>query len=190
MLMDQAVYNTTVSTVTTFFVYHHHHHCLFLSLPLRGLFLSSLRLSIMLAFSLVFALLFAFKGVLSHQFYDLASPHLSLVARQATKNLTDLPESSIPSACSANCTQDVLKYLSNCSTSACMCNDQTDQSITSCVDCVVAQGNISTDIGKANMVLTCSKFGVTLASDNCVVLAATVLSCGFLGGRKRLVPFY
>ncbi|KAK0209985.1 hypothetical protein DFS33DRAFT_247168 [Desarmillaria ectypa] len=146
----------------------------------------------MLAFSLIFALLFAFQGVLAHQFYDLASPHIHLAARQATKNLTDLPESSIPSACSANCTQDVLKYISNCSMSACMCNDQTDQSITSCVNCVVAQGDISSNVGKAVIAQygsTCSKFGVTLASGNDAshvqvglvgaVLAAMVLSMAF-----------
>ncbi|KAG7439936.1 uncharacterized protein BT62DRAFT_911919 [Guyanagaster necrorhizus] len=94
-------------------------------------------------------LLIPLPPVLSHQFYDLASPHIYLSPRQSTKNLTDLPESSIPSACSANCSQDVIKYLSNCSTTACMCNNQTDQSITSCVDCVVAQGNISSAVGKA-----------------------------------------
>ncbi|KAK0430821.1 hypothetical protein EV421DRAFT_1721137 [Armillaria borealis] len=120
----------------------------------------------MLAFSFLFALVFALPGgtllsqlsktpclcaylVLSHQFYDLASPHIYLAARQSTKNLTELPQSSIPSACSANCTQTVITYLSNCSTSACMCDDQTDQSIVSCVNCVVAQGNITSDIGKA-----------------------------------------
>ncbi|KAK0186200.1 hypothetical protein F5146DRAFT_1143786 [Armillaria mellea] len=134
----------------------------------------------MLAFSFLFALVFALPGVLSHQFYDLASPHIYLAARQSTKNLTELPQSSIPSACSANCTQTVITYLSNCSTTECMCDDQTDQSIVSCVNCVVAQGNITSDIGKAVIAqygATCSKFGVTLTSDN----GASVIQVGLVG---------
>ncbi|KAK0493460.1 hypothetical protein EDD18DRAFT_421501 [Armillaria luteobubalina] len=103
----------------------------------------------MLAFSFLFALILALPGALSHQFYDLASPHIYLAARQSTKNLTELPQSSIPSVCSANCTQSVITYLSNCSTTECMCDNQTDQSIASCVNCVVTQGNITSDIGKA-----------------------------------------
>lgn len=122
----------------------------------------------MLAFSFLFALILALPGALSHQFYDLASPHIYLAARQSTKNLTELPQSSIPSVCSANCTQSVITYLSNCSTTECMCDNQTDQSIASCVNCVVTQGNITSDIGKAVIAqygATCSKFGVTLATD-------------------------
>ncbi|KIY68010.1 hypothetical protein CYLTODRAFT_422044 [Cylindrobasidium torrendii FP15055 ss-10] len=98
---------------------------------------------------------------------DLFAEITSLADKSKTKNTTALPSGSIPDACSNDCPSDAVTQITNCTADACPCTDALDTSISTCMACVVREGAISTDLGKAvstQYQSICKMRGVNLAS--------------------------
>ncbi|KAF9027154.1 hypothetical protein BDZ89DRAFT_1160968 [Hymenopellis radicata] len=110
---------------------------------------------------------------------EIAKRELTLNTASSRHLTATLSQDDIPAACSANCSTDALTAITNCTVETCVCGDQTDQAVGTCMQCVVAQGVITADLGTAvhkQYETTCSHRGVLLATTS----GATAVRAGFV----------
>jgi len=117
-----------------------------------------------LVFSLFSLVFFVAQGAIAspvHQFV----PRAITAASPTTKNQTAIPTSIIPSACTADCTNNTLAALTTCTSSGCECSNDVYGNIQSCLVCVVNNAGLANETGQdllAEYSKTCSSLGTNL----------------------------
>ncbi|KAF9269754.1 hypothetical protein L218DRAFT_983557 [Marasmius fiardii PR-910] len=110
-----------------------------------------------------------------------------------TKNRTEISPANIPTDCQSQCTQNTLLMMTNCTTTMCMCSDDTNTNSNACLDCLVNTQDSSKKISQAlrnaleaEYVNTCQFLGIRIT--NAKNSASRVLAgMGMIGGQAGMV---
>ncbi|KAF8919509.1 hypothetical protein CPB85DRAFT_1276923 [Mucidula mucida] len=140
-------------------------------------------------FSIVFAILFVAQEAFAfhyterlaakHDKREIAKRELTLNTASSRHTTATLSQDDIPAACSDSCSTEARNAITNCTLEACICGDNTDQAVGTCMQCVVDQGIVTADLGTAvhkQYETTCSHRGVRLATTS----GATAVRAGIV----------
>ncbi|KAF9076892.1 hypothetical protein BDP27DRAFT_1357672 [Rhodocollybia butyracea] len=117
----------------------------------------------------------------------MASPHLVhrqvTAATTATKNMTNITSSAIPSNCSSQCSPATLFALTNCTNSGCECNMYS--TVATCLQCAAtAPQGITNATGQellAEFAKSCSVMGYIIADAVSEASSLRAVSFGVVG---------
>jgi len=129
-------------------------------------------------FGLLFisTILFLFGVVLQPVVAIEAEDLLQKLTAVVKKDTTPIPLNIIPQQCSTMCTDSVLGVYTNCTSTACACNDADSDMITACMNCLVTSNTLQQPVGNAiqsDYVRICTNMNIPVKNN---VSGATALS--------------